>query len=206
MTAQTGAAERAQWIANLDEVAALEPAFFVAGHKKVENDNDPKIIGASQQYLRDIPESSRRGPRRLAFPPGWSRSIPIGAIFARSGIPRKQQSVAKTAEVAIAAWSGQLLLRHFRSSRLTQELMVLRLAEKPRPPLSASGVALLLPPPKRTAIQTGRRPGIVANRPRRAQRCQALIGRCLSRSLCRFLRNRTRRPLGWTARQQRSTQ
>jgi hypothetical protein len=26
----------------------------VAGHKKVENDNDSKIIGESQQYLRDF--------------------------------------------------------------------------------------------------------------------------------------------------------
>ncbi len=54
MTAETGEPERAQWIANLDEVAALEPAFVVAGHKKVENDNDPKIISESQQYLRDF--------------------------------------------------------------------------------------------------------------------------------------------------------
>jgi glyoxylase-like metal-dependent hydrolase (beta-lactamase superfamily II) len=54
MTAETGEAERAQWIANLDEVAALRPTFVVAGHKKVENGNDPKIIGESQQYLRDF--------------------------------------------------------------------------------------------------------------------------------------------------------
>ena len=54
MTAETGDAERARWVANLDEVAALEPTFVVAGHKKVENDNDPKIIGESQQYLRDF--------------------------------------------------------------------------------------------------------------------------------------------------------
>jgi glyoxylase-like metal-dependent hydrolase (beta-lactamase superfamily II) len=54
MTAETGEPERAQWIANLDEVAALEPTFVVAGHKKVENNNDPKIISESQQYLRDF--------------------------------------------------------------------------------------------------------------------------------------------------------
>jgi glyoxylase-like metal-dependent hydrolase (beta-lactamase superfamily II) len=54
MTAETGEAERAQWIANLGEIAALEPTFVVAGHKKVENNNDPKIIGESQQYLRDF--------------------------------------------------------------------------------------------------------------------------------------------------------
>jgi len=51
---QTGEPERAQWITNLDEVAALEPAHVVAGHKKTGNDNDPKIIAESQQYLRDF--------------------------------------------------------------------------------------------------------------------------------------------------------
>jgi hypothetical protein len=54
MTAEAGEPERAEWIANLDKVAALEPTIVVAGHKKVENNNDPKIIGESQQYLRDF--------------------------------------------------------------------------------------------------------------------------------------------------------
>ncbi len=54
MTAETGTAERERWIANLDALAALEPAIVVAGHKKVDNDNDPKIIAQSQQYLRDF--------------------------------------------------------------------------------------------------------------------------------------------------------
>jgi glyoxylase-like metal-dependent hydrolase (beta-lactamase superfamily II) len=54
MTAEAGEAELEQWIANLDRVAALEPTLVVAGHKKVANDNDPKIIGESQQYLRDF--------------------------------------------------------------------------------------------------------------------------------------------------------
>jgi hypothetical protein len=54
MTAETGETERSRWIANLGTVAALEPTFVVAGHKKVANDNDPKIIAVSQQYLRDF--------------------------------------------------------------------------------------------------------------------------------------------------------
>jgi glyoxylase-like metal-dependent hydrolase (beta-lactamase superfamily II) len=54
MTAEAGQPELEQWIANLDKVAALEPTIVVAGHKKVANDNDPKIIGESQQYLRDF--------------------------------------------------------------------------------------------------------------------------------------------------------
>jgi hypothetical protein len=61
MTAEAGEPERAQWIANLDKVAALEPTLVVAGHKKVENSNDPKIIGESQQYLRDFLPHRRRG-------------------------------------------------------------------------------------------------------------------------------------------------
>jgi hypothetical protein len=54
MTAEAGPAERDQWIANLDAVAALNPAIVVAGHKKVDNGNDPTIIGESRKYLRDF--------------------------------------------------------------------------------------------------------------------------------------------------------
>jgi glyoxylase-like metal-dependent hydrolase (beta-lactamase superfamily II) len=54
MTAEAGEPERAEWIANLDKVALLEPSIVVAGHKKVENSNDPNIIEESQQYLRDF--------------------------------------------------------------------------------------------------------------------------------------------------------
>ena len=57
MTAETGDAERVQWIANLDQVAALDPTLVVAGHKKIDNTDDPKIIGESQQYLRDFSAS-----------------------------------------------------------------------------------------------------------------------------------------------------
>jgi glyoxylase-like metal-dependent hydrolase (beta-lactamase superfamily II) len=61
MTAETGEPERDRWIANLDRVAALRPNFVVAGHKKVGNDNDPKIIGESQQYLRDFTRIAAEG-------------------------------------------------------------------------------------------------------------------------------------------------
>jgi glyoxylase-like metal-dependent hydrolase (beta-lactamase superfamily II) len=54
MTAEAGGPELAQWITNLDGIAALEPTFVVAGHKKVDNGNDAKIIAESQQYLRDF--------------------------------------------------------------------------------------------------------------------------------------------------------
>jgi glyoxylase-like metal-dependent hydrolase (beta-lactamase superfamily II) len=57
MTAEAGQTERDQWISNLDKVAALNPTIVVAGHKKVDRDNDPTIIAESQQYLRDFSEA-----------------------------------------------------------------------------------------------------------------------------------------------------
>jgi glyoxylase-like metal-dependent hydrolase (beta-lactamase superfamily II) len=57
MTAEAGPAELMEWIDNLDKIAALEPSVVVAGHKKVENSDDPKIIAESQQYLRDFSQS-----------------------------------------------------------------------------------------------------------------------------------------------------
>jgi glyoxylase-like metal-dependent hydrolase (beta-lactamase superfamily II) len=95
MTAETGEPERAQWIANLDEVAALGPTFVVAGHKKVENNNDPKIISESQQYLWDFTriaaeETTAAGVvvRMVERYPGWENLRTLWHS-ARSAIARK---------------------------------------------------------------------------------------------------------------------
>ena len=96
MTAEAGEPERAEWIANLDEVAALEPTFVVAGHKKVENKNDPKIIGESQQYLRDFSriaaeETTAAGivARVVERYPDWENARTLWHS-ARSAIARKK--------------------------------------------------------------------------------------------------------------------
>jgi glyoxylase-like metal-dependent hydrolase (beta-lactamase superfamily II) len=95
MSAETDDAERAQWIANLDAVAALEPAIVVAGHKKVYNDNDPKIIAESQQYLRDFSriaaeETSTAGivARMVELYPDWENLRTLWHS-ARTAIARK---------------------------------------------------------------------------------------------------------------------
>jgi glyoxylase-like metal-dependent hydrolase (beta-lactamase superfamily II) len=95
MTAEAGEPERAQWIANLDEVAALQPTFVVAGHKKVKNNNDPKIIGESQQYLRDFSrivaeETTAAGivARMVERYPDWENRRTLWHS-ARSAIARK---------------------------------------------------------------------------------------------------------------------
>jgi hypothetical protein len=69
MTAEAGEPERAQWIANLDKLAALKPTLVVAGHKKVGNDNDPEIIGESQQYLRDFSRIVTEKPQQPPLSP-----------------------------------------------------------------------------------------------------------------------------------------
>ncbi len=95
MTAETGEPERARWITNLDEVAALKPTFVVAGHKKVQNNNDPKIIGESQQYLRDFSriaaeETTAAGivARMVEGYPDWANLRTLWHS-ARSAIARK---------------------------------------------------------------------------------------------------------------------
>lgn len=92
---EAGEPERAQWIANLDQVAALEPTLVVAGHKKVENSNDPKIIGESQQYMRDFSrfaaeETTAAGivARVVERYPDWANGRTLWRS-ARSAIARK---------------------------------------------------------------------------------------------------------------------
>ena len=95
MTAETSEPERAQWITNLDAVAALEPALVVAGHKKAGNDNDPKIIAESQQYLREFTriaaeETTTAGivARMTERYPGWENLRTLWHS-ARTAITRK---------------------------------------------------------------------------------------------------------------------
>lgn len=54
MTAETDDQAREDWIASLDQIAALEPEIVVSGHKRVGAPDDPRTLGESQQYLRDF--------------------------------------------------------------------------------------------------------------------------------------------------------
>ncbi|MET4353756.1 glyoxylase-like metal-dependent hydrolase (beta-lactamase superfamily II) [Bradyrhizobium sp. RT9b] len=52
--AETDTQSRLEWIAALDRLEALKPRFVVAGHKKPENDDDPRNIAETRQYLLDF--------------------------------------------------------------------------------------------------------------------------------------------------------
>jgi glyoxylase-like metal-dependent hydrolase (beta-lactamase superfamily II) len=51
---ETDTASRLEWISTLDKLDGLKPTAVVAGHKVPENDDDPRIIAETRQYLRDF--------------------------------------------------------------------------------------------------------------------------------------------------------
>ena len=51
---ETDTQSRLEWIATLDKLEALNPKAVIAGHKVPENDDDPRIIAETRQYLRDF--------------------------------------------------------------------------------------------------------------------------------------------------------
>jgi glyoxylase-like metal-dependent hydrolase (beta-lactamase superfamily II) len=45
---------RLEWLAALDTIEALNPTAVIAGHKRAENDDSPRIIEETRQYIRDF--------------------------------------------------------------------------------------------------------------------------------------------------------
>jgi len=52
--AESDAQKRREWIAALDKIESLKPRAVVACHKRPENDDDPRIIEETRQYIRDF--------------------------------------------------------------------------------------------------------------------------------------------------------
>src|SRR6267154_4200586 len=46
--------KRQEWIAALDKMESLKPRAVIAGHKRVGNDDSPRIIGETRTYIRDF--------------------------------------------------------------------------------------------------------------------------------------------------------
>lgn len=51
---ETDTQSRLEWIATLDRLDALKPKAVIAGHKLPDNDDDPRIIGETRQYIADF--------------------------------------------------------------------------------------------------------------------------------------------------------
>ncbi len=52
--AESNAQRRREWITALDTIEALHPRAVIAGHKRPGNDDDPRIIEETRQYIRDF--------------------------------------------------------------------------------------------------------------------------------------------------------
>ncbi len=51
---ESNAQTRREWIDALDKIEALNPRAVVASHKRPENEDDPRIIEQTRQYIRDF--------------------------------------------------------------------------------------------------------------------------------------------------------
>jgi len=52
--AESNAQKRQEWISALDKIESLNPSAVVASHKRPENDDNPRIIEETRQYIRDF--------------------------------------------------------------------------------------------------------------------------------------------------------
>lgn len=52
--AESNAQTRSEWITALNTVSALHPRAVIAGHKRADRDDDPRIIEETRQYIRDV--------------------------------------------------------------------------------------------------------------------------------------------------------
>jgi glyoxylase-like metal-dependent hydrolase (beta-lactamase superfamily II) len=52
--AESNPQKRQEWIAALNKIESLNPRAVIAAHKRPENDDDPRIIEETRQYIRDF--------------------------------------------------------------------------------------------------------------------------------------------------------
>jgi glyoxylase-like metal-dependent hydrolase (beta-lactamase superfamily II) len=52
--AESNSNTRREWISALDKIESLNPSAVVASHKRPENEDNPRIIDETRQYIRDF--------------------------------------------------------------------------------------------------------------------------------------------------------
>jgi glyoxylase-like metal-dependent hydrolase (beta-lactamase superfamily II) len=57
--AESNAETRREWVAALDTIESLKPRTVIAGHKKPEKNDSPRIIEETRQYIRDFDRLAR---------------------------------------------------------------------------------------------------------------------------------------------------
>src|SRR3979490_760872 len=120
---ETDTQSRIEWISTLDKLEALKPKAVIAGHKVPENDDDPRIIAETRQYLRDFNRLNTatttarrpgfalgRGERRqeasIGSMPGTSKIRQVVLAWAKS-LPPASDRLAS----AISVWRPRWMTR-----------------------------------------------------------------------------------------------
>jgi glyoxylase-like metal-dependent hydrolase (beta-lactamase superfamily II) len=91
---ETDTQSRLEWISTLDKLEALQPRAVIAGHKVPENDDDPRIIGETRQYLRDFNRlnEATTTARQLydAMLELYPRYVNPGSLWGAANVAKKQ--------------------------------------------------------------------------------------------------------------------
>jgi len=89
---------RLQWIDALDKLDALNGRAVVAGHKIPDNDNDPKVITETRQYLRDFIrlDQATDTPRQLfdAMIELYPDRVNPGSLWGGANAAKRETAVA----------------------------------------------------------------------------------------------------------------
>jgi len=80
--AESNAQTRREWISALDKIESLHPRAVVASHKRPENDDNPRVIEETRQYIRDF---DRLAPERLAYRVGC-KGLSLHNPYGRSNV------------------------------------------------------------------------------------------------------------------------
>jgi len=95
-TAETTAESREEWARAAEHLATLTPAHVVAGHKDPDRDDDPQILAASAQYLRDFNSAATQSstPDELyrAMLEKYPRRLNPGALWVGALVAKPPES------------------------------------------------------------------------------------------------------------------
>jgi glyoxylase-like metal-dependent hydrolase (beta-lactamase superfamily II) len=95
---ETDTQSRLEWISTLDELETLKPKAVIAGHKVPENNDDPRIIAETRQYLRDFNRlnAATTTPRELydAMLEIYPDRVNPGSLWGAANTAKRQPSSA----------------------------------------------------------------------------------------------------------------
>ena len=101
---------RREWISALDKIESLNPRAVIAAHKRPGNDDDPRIIEETRQYIRDFERITEMTTTAQELTTRCWSSIQIGSIRGGHSGVRRAQSNRNLGEVSTSESKKSLIL------------------------------------------------------------------------------------------------